>query len=48
MKWPWFTFKVDYQYFQMTHFRRHYWPKLQLAVLLFYILPSFYFILERY
>jgi len=44
MKWPWFTFQVDYEYFKLTTFRKHYWPRFQLLIFLFYILPTFYYI----
>jgi len=47
MKWPWFTFQVDYQYFKATNFRRNYWPKLQLLVFFCYILPTFYYLIEK-
>lgn len=43
MKWPWFSFEVDYEYFTFKTFRTKYWSKIQLLLLFFYILPSFYF-----
>jgi hypothetical protein len=47
MKWPWFSFEVDYGYFTFRPFRKHYWPKIQLGVLLFYILPVLYYTLTN-
>ena len=47
MKWPWFTFQVDYDYFTFRTFRKHYWPKIQLFVFLFYILPTLYYLVDR-
>ena len=43
MKWPWFTFEVDYEYFTFRNFRVNYWPKIQLFIFLFYILPTIYY-----
>lgn len=48
IKWPWFTFQVDYDFFTFRTFRKHYWPKLQLFILLFYILPTLYYAYEKY
>jgi hypothetical protein len=44
MKWPWFTFQVDYEYFKLTNFRKVYWPGIQLFIFLFYIIPTFYYV----
>ena len=47
MKWPWFTFEVDYGYFSFRTFRKKYWPLIQLAVLFFYIVPTLYYSFEK-
>ena len=43
MKWPWFTFQVDYDYFTFRKFRTYYWPKIQFFFLFFYIVPTLYY-----
>lgn len=43
LKWPWFSSQVDYDFFTLRNFRKKVWPKLQLIVLLFYIIPSLYY-----
>jgi hypothetical protein len=43
MKWPWFSFEVNYEYFTFKTFRKNYWPKIQFLILIFYILPSLYY-----
>ena len=48
MKWPWFSFQVDYDYFTFRKFRVHYWPKIQLLIFLLYILPTFYYAGDRF
>ena len=48
MKWPWFTLQVDYEYFTFRKFRTNYWPKIQLFVLFFYIIPTLYYTIERF
>ena len=47
MKWPWFSSEVDYDYFTFRTFRKKYWPKIQLFVLFFYIIPSLYYGFEK-
>jgi len=46
MKWPWFSFEVDYDYFTFRTFRKKYWPKIQLAIIFFYVLPTLFFLVE--
>jgi hypothetical protein len=48
MKWPWFTFQVDYDFFTLRRFRKGYWPKIQLFILFFYIIPTLYFGLLKF
>jgi hypothetical protein len=48
MKWPWFSFQVDYNFFTFRTFRKGYWPKIQLAILLFYILPTLYYAIAKF
>jgi hypothetical protein len=48
MKWPWFSSEVDYGFFTLRHFRKKIWPKLQLVVLLFYIIPTLYYTFETF
>ena len=48
MKWPWFSFEVDYDYFQFRRLRRTYWPRLQLLVLFLYVAPTLYYFLESF
>jgi hypothetical protein len=43
MKWPWFSFQVDYDFFSLRTFRKNYWPKIQFLVLAFYILPTLFY-----
>jgi len=48
MKWPWFTFEVDYNFLNFSKFRRAFWPKIQFLVFFLYILPTFYYAFEKY
>lgn len=48
MKWPWFSFQVDYDYFSFRTFRKSYWPKIQFFILFFYIIPTFYYALSKF
>jgi hypothetical protein len=43
MKWPWFTFEVNYDYFSFKGIRRNYWPWFKAVVLIFYIIPTFFY-----
>ena len=46
MKWPWFSFEVDYEFFRFSQFRRRTWPVIKWTVILLYILPTFFFALD--
>jgi hypothetical protein len=48
MKWPWFTFEVDYQFFTFRYIRKQVWPKLQLLILFFYIVPTLYYAYDTF
>ena len=48
MKWPWFSFEVDYHFLTFRKFRTSYWPKIQFLVFILYILPTFFYAYQRY
>lgn len=48
MKWPWFSFQVDYDFLTFGTFRKQYWPKLQFFILLFYIIPTLYYAVIKF
>ena len=48
MRWPWFTFEVNYEYFTFGKFRRSIWPKFQLFILFFYIIPTLYYTGDKF
>lgn len=48
MKWPWFSFQVDYDFLTFGIFRKKYWPKLQFFILVFYIIPTLYYAITKF